>query len=220
MNNSKMIPQGSDQWHKVRLGRFTASQVYQIISEPSKKTGEIKLTKGAKTYIVQTAIEQITGERLKDFENEAMRSGSENEVNAAKEYQRRNKVFATSTGFWCFGEHSGGSPDKLIGLDGGSEFKCPGLLWHGKYLAMQSPADLLSLKKSYYWQCNMCMLATGRKWWDFVSYNTHKKLPKHLHLSQLRIYRDEKEIEKLRRCLTLAIAYKLQLFKRWKFKPT
>jgi hypothetical protein len=214
MNNSKLIPQGSLEWLIVRYGRFTASKIAAIICKIGKD-GKAILSKGAKTYILQCAMEGILQESLSNFTSSAMQDGTENEINAAKAYQKKNKVFAVTTGFWCFGDHAGASPDKLVGLEGGAEFKNPQIKAHTSYLGMQTPADLLSVKKDYFYQCHMCMLATGRKWWDFVSYCPHEKLPPHLHLFQMRIDRDEKVIETLRACILAATEYKGQLLARW-----
>jgi len=217
MNSFKFIQQGSEDWHKARFGRFTASKLGCIISEPNK-SGLYKLGKGAKTYIEQCTMEQIIQDKLSDYKSSAMIEGSENEIKAAKAYQIKNEVFAVSTGFWCFGEHSGASPDKLVGKYGGAEFKNPKLKAHTKYLTIQEPKELKAIEKDYFYQCHMCMLATGRKWWDFVSYCPHKNLPEHLHLFQIRINRSKEIIKQIIQCLKLATAYKLDLQKRWGVK--
>lgn len=214
MSSSKLIEQGSEEWHKVRFGRFTASKIAAIICKTDKQ-GKAILSKGAKTYILHSTMEQVIQESLSTFQNAAMQNGSDNEVEAAKAYQKKNNVFAVSTGFWCFGDHAGASPDKLVSLDGGAEFKNPELKAHTTYLGMEKPEDLKSVKKEYFYQCHMCMLATGRKWWDFVSYCTHKKLPAHLHLFQMRIHRDEKVIKELQGAILAATEYKRQLLARW-----
>ena len=214
MKDFKQVEQGSPEWYQVRFGRFTASKIAVLISAPNKK-GEYKLTKGAKTYIEHCTMEQILQEPLSDYKSDAMVSGSDNEINSAKAYQKKNGVFAMSTGFWCFGDHSGASPDKLVGTAGGAEFKNVAIKRHTKFLTMQEASDLKAIEKDYFFQVHMCMLATGRKWWDFVSYCPHKKLPEHLHIAQLRINRDEKVIEAINACLALAITYKKQLLKQW-----
>lgn len=58
----------------------------------------------------------------------------------------------------------GGSPDALVGEDGGWEGKCPNAATHvGYYRAGVLPPD-------YRCQVHGSLIVTGRAWWDFTSY--------------------------------------------------
>ena len=61
----------------------------------------------------------------------------------------------------------GGSPDALVGDEGGAEIKCPLGKTHIGYIrAGDLPADYKAQVHGY-------MLVTGRAWWDFFSYSRH-----------------------------------------------
>ena len=55
------IEQGSEEWHKLRLGKSTASNMHMIISPTGEKS------KQADKYINQLIAEQITGESAEAF---------------------------------------------------------------------------------------------------------------------------------------------------------
>ena len=68
-------------------------------------------------------------------------------------------------------KYVGCSPDGLISKDGGIEIKCPS---DYTYLGLISKKDLV-VNSNYEWQIQMCLLITGRKWWDYVVYNPNYK---------------------------------------------
>jgi dihydrofolate reductase len=84
---------------------------------------------------------------------------------------------------------AGASPDGLIGEDGGLEIKCPELAAHLNHLQISAEPP------EYTWQIQGGMWVTGRRWWDFVSYNPD--FPEHLQLIVRRIQRNEDAIKKL-----------------------
>ena len=61
----------------------------------------------------------------------------------------------------------GGSPDALVGEDGGVEIKCPNAATHIGYIRSGV------LPNDYKCQVHGYMVVTGRKWWDFFSYARH-----------------------------------------------
>src|SRR5690606_12535880 len=64
----------------------------------------------------------------------------------------------------------GGSPDGLVGADGGVEIKCPGIHTHIGYLL-----DPATLEAAYRGQVQALLWLTGREWWDLWAY--HPELP-------------------------------------------
>ena len=60
----------------------------------------------------------------------------------------------------------GGSPDRLVGEDGGLEIKNPAMHTHIGYLL-----DPPSLVADYAPQVQGYLYLTGRAWWDVLSYN-------------------------------------------------
>ena len=72
----------------------------------------------------------------------------------------------------------GGSPDALVGDNGGVEIKCPNLSTHIGYVR----AGILPTE--YKCQVHGYMVVTGRAWWDFFSYT--RNVPPFL----IRVHRD------------------------------
>ena len=74
----ELADQSTDMWDKVRLGKFTASTMFKLMSEPkskeAKEAGE--LSEGAKTHVIEKVAEDKTGESI-FFENMATRHGHE-----------------------------------------------------------------------------------------------------------------------------------------------
>lgn len=65
---------------------------------------------------------------------------------------------------------AGGSPDALVGDDGGLEIKCPAIHTHIGY--MLAPEKLVA---EYRHQIQGNLYLTGRDWWDVLSW--HPDLP-------------------------------------------
>jgi len=197
-------PQTSPAWHKLRLGKFTASQVYRLIGRDSNK-----LTKGAISYVMEKVRETVYQQEKDTPTNDAMIWGTEHEALAAKEYQIKYNVFARTIGF-VYSDHYGASPDRLIGELGGIEIKCP-LTKHLDNCLIKSSEQLLKHQKAYFWQCYMNMLCTGRLWWDFVSFDP--RLTNHLRLHIVRVERKDIHMAKLVQALKLAIEAKKNILR-------
>lgn len=83
----------------------------------------------------------------------------------------------------------GGSPDGLIGTDGGLEIKCPNTSTHIKWMFDGVVPEEHEPQMMFY------MALTGRKWMDFVSFDP--RLPKRHRLFIRRLERDEKRIAEI-----------------------
>jgi exodeoxyribonuclease (lambda-induced) len=204
-----LAEQRTPEWFKLHIGRFSASEIHKIIGKDSKK-----LTKGAKSYILGK-VKEIAYNRIKETPTtDAMQRGIDLEPDAAKAYQIKFGVFASSVGFY-YGDHYGASPDKIVGEHGGIEIKCPGTK-HIDHCLLTTPEDLERVEKAYFWQCYMNMLCTGRFWWDFVSFDPSPELPQHLRLHTIRIERKDSKMKKLVDALELAIIEKKRILKQLK----
>jgi hypothetical protein len=84
------------------------------------------------------------------------------------------------------GKGSAGSPDGLVGADGGVEIKAPNTSSHVDYIIRGG------VPSKYVAQMQWLMACTGRAWWDFVSFDN--RLPADLSLLVVRLPRDEKFI--------------------------
>lgn len=176
-------PQGSGAWLAERAGHVTASRFKDVLAKI--KTGEAATRKA---YKIQLVTERLTGLPVESFKNAAMEWGTAQEPVAREAYEASTGVLVDTAGFlkhpamkWC-----GGSPDGLIGEDGGIEIKCPhNSTVHVETLMGGMPSDHVAQVQGNLW-------ITGRQWWDFVSFDP--RMPERLQIYVQRIERDDKYI--------------------------
>lgn len=167
--------QGSEDWLRARLGKFTASRAADLMLR--QRNGKPYATR--KDYITQLALERVTGEIPEQVISAAMDEGRDRERTAALAYSFDKGVETEQTGFW-HNDIYGASPDDLIvGQNGGVEYKNPKSSTHFTTLKTQE------IPEYYYWQILQCLLVTGRDFWDYVSY--HPLFPENAQLFIKRI---------------------------------
>lgn len=149
--------QHSDDWYKIRLGKFTASNAGTI-----KTAGQ-----GLETLCFDLAAEILTGKGKDNFQTPAMEQGNLLEDNARTLFELQTGLSVEQVGFCEQDEYTGCSPDGLIGDDAGLEIKCPQDNTFARYLFDDK------IKPEYYAQMQMNMLVTGRHKWFYVVYNPH-----------------------------------------------
>lgn len=172
------LQQGTEEWLKVRLGKFTASSASTIAVNG----------KGLETLIFEKAEELISGQIKEGYKNADMLRGNELEPKARNLYELETENIVNQVGFVELDEYIGCSPDGMIGNDGLMEVKCPTFRVYYDYLTTGL------VDKGYMWQMQMQMYVTERKWCDYVVYNPlFKKTP----IIIKRIERDENAINKL-----------------------
>jgi hypothetical protein len=148
------IDQNTEEWNELRIGKFTASTFADLFMD--------KKTKGYKNAIIKVAYERVTGECEESYSNKWMQRGHEREPFAVENYELITFNTCEPAGFYEYDEFTGASPDrKIIGLNGGCEFKCPSFQMYNEYL------ETGKLPKDYYWQIIGQLLCTG---WDFIDY--------------------------------------------------
>ena len=180
------MEQGSPEWFKARLGKVTASRVADVIA----KTKSGYSTSRAK-YMTQLLIERITGEPTESYTNPAMERGIEQEQFARAAYEATANVLVDECGSF---DHPSipmcsASPDALVNQEGQVEIKSPMSHTHLETLITKKvPGDYVTQMQ---WQ----MACTGRKWCDFVSYDS--RMPEHLRLFVRRVERDDELIAEL-----------------------
>ena len=180
------VEQGSADWHKMRLGKVTASRVKDVLS---KGRGSAP-SKTAESYMIELISEILTGQPKPFFENDAMRWGTETEPQARSMFEIKNDFIDVDE--VAFIEHSdfvGVSPDGLIGDSGMLEIKCPTTTTQIKRaLSGQYHLD-------YKAQIQMQLWVAQREWCDFVSFDP--RLPESCGYLQERVYRDEEYIKSM-----------------------
>lgn len=171
-------------WQEKRLGRFTASEIHRLLTEPTaaeKKAGE-KLSKGAKTFCKEVVVEILTGmpydDGMKFAEMKAIEWGKAHEESAfimwLTRFHGADASKATYYGgdnpqFFELGKHAGYSPDFISHVYG--EIKCPNTVTHLTYTQMATGEDLRDLKPEYYYQMQMGMMGHKLEMGHFVSYD-------------------------------------------------
>lgn len=180
-----MIPQSSP-----RLGRITASNLHKVAYTRQKDAW----SETAMTYLFDLVFENVTGKPANDFEgNEATDWGNENEAKAIAEYEVRERKFV-SPGKFCaakgFGMF-GATPDGFIGTEGLLEVKCP---FSPKNHFRTVIRD--RIPSEYQSQVAGQLLATGRQWADFVSYDPRIDDPA-LRLHVVHVTRNDFDLDEL-----------------------
>ena len=178
--------QGSDQWHIDRLGKVTASRVADVMAKTRSGPSASR-----KNYMAELVAERLTGTWEEGFVSGPMKWGTETEPLGRAEYEIRTGQMVEQVGFIDSPEIKmfGGSPDGLVGKDGGIEIKCPNTATHIEAL-LTGVVD-----RKYIIQVQSLMAITGRAWWDFVSFDP--RLPAELSYWQARIMRDDKFIDEI-----------------------
>lgn len=157
-------------WLNQRKARFTASQIYKLFTEPSTKADKEAglLSKTAKDYIIEVAIEQLTGYR-KEISGVALDHGNQFEQEAFNAFKELTGLDFDFTGnvFYPLGENSGASPDgvEYDGLDVVSvaDVKCPWspISFYNQKMMMNSDSKYQGVPVEYFYQVQLQMLSTG-----------------------------------------------------------
>ena len=175
-----MIEQGTQEWLELRKGKVTASRVADILAKT--KTG---VSASRANYLMELAIQRVTGFIEESYTNTAMQWGKDNEGTARALYEAKADVFVdqvpfidhpTVEGFGC-------SPDGLVGTDGLVEIKCPNSTTHWEYFKKNVPPQ------KYVIQMQAQMSCTNTQWCDFVSYDP--RMPERSQLLIVRVARDD-----------------------------
>lgn len=180
-------PSGKDLWYAERLSKFTASEIYKLLTYSKDNL----FSKGAFSYIKKKAIEACTCY----WENEQLEFvkpllwGKRYEQPAFEAYIKYTgfkdmRYFGTENPiFLTYNQESGGSPDGLLG-DGikikvGLELKCPfSSSTHFDYHSYKNQWDLKDNVPEYYAQIQFLLMITKSPLWHWVSFDERFKEPK------------------------------------------
>jgi hypothetical protein len=216
ITDEKYKDQGSEGWEELRLGRFTASEIYKLMTEPRNKVDKDagKLSDGAMTYVQIKVAEALTGQGKIDKYAPAKEYGKDMEERAVEYFLEVNPTLDYMPAeFFLWGDHAGCSPDGWIGEDEGLEIKCPAETEnHITHLLLTDQWDLKRECPNYYWQIMSSLFFTERKRWHFVSYDPRILVGK-LKMQHITIKPDLKDFDLLKSKLEKAIEEKLKLIK-------
>jgi predicted phage-related endonuclease len=175
-----MSDQRSAEWIAARCGKVGCSRLADVLA--TTKSGEAATRRN---YTAELICERLTGLPTETITTTAMQWGIDTEPLARQAYEHASFYNVVED----FGrEHPSipgfrGSPDGLVGDDGGVEIKCPKTATH---------LDTIlggTIKRDYILQMAGYVSIYDRKWWDYVSYDP--RLPPKYALFIKRFTRDE-----------------------------
>lgn len=149
------MEQRTPEWFKVRELKMTASKASAIGS----------CGKGLETLCRELVCNHLSSAEQEHYTNEHIERGVEFEDQARFIYEMETSNTVDEVGFVEYSDYVGCSPDGHVGDDGMVEIKCPSDKVYLDYLVDEK------VNSGYVWQMQMQMLATGRKWCDYVVYN-------------------------------------------------
>lgn len=175
------MPQLSDEWFKIKLGKVGASSMSKVLAGGKGKT--------RKSYMLKLAAEIMTGQHAESYKNDAMKRGIELEPKARQEYEDLTSTEVVQVGWVEQGNGKVGcSPDGVPG-NGLLEIKCPLPTTHIDYCTMPEGWTPPEYKAQFHAQMWVC----EKPWVDFVSYCPEIKSSKYILIQ--RVYRDESFIK-------------------------
>ena len=161
------VTQGSDEWHQIRCGLITASEVKLLLTPTLKQANNDK----SRAHIWELAAQRISNYVEPSYVGDEMLRGHEDEFYARQIYAEKFAPveecgFVTNAGF---GFTLGCSPDGLVGDDGLIECKSRRQKYQVQTIVEHwrdgtTPDD-------YTLQVQTAMLVTGRMWCDLISYS-------------------------------------------------
>jgi hypothetical protein len=147
----------SDEWFTNRLGKFTSSEIYNLMSDKHPSEGAI-------SYVYRKVGEELTGQPSKDdIDTPAIRHGNLYEPEALKLFSEKMGIeyIVTQVLISTVSSRFSGTPDGLI-VTGQTneaynvntvEVKCPSS--YENYIRLfkcKTPEQLLATNKQYFWQ--------------------------------------------------------------------
>jgi len=184
------IIQGTPEWLQLRLGHVTASRVADIMAKT--KTGP---SASRQNYLIELAIQRVTGVVEESYKNEAMIRGTEEEPKARQAYELLTETFVEEVPFVKHKsiEWFGCSPDGIIKNNDGTynllEIKNPNSATHWSYIKEGEPPT------KYKIQMMAQMACTGAQWCDFFSYDS--RMPEGSRYFLKRMVRDNAFIDEM-----------------------
>lgn len=172
------IEQGTPEWFEVRLGKLTASSAQAIAANGA----------GLKTLVFEKVAERLTGKIKEQYTNGDIERGEEWERLARDVYELKTGKKVTQVGFVELSEFVGCSPDGLVEDDGLIEIKCKNDANFVRFMFDKK------IDPAHFWQMQMQMFITDRKWCDYMVYNENFNDAGII----VRVERDEKAIDKIK----------------------
>jgi hypothetical protein len=211
-NVTRHVAQNTEEWERIRLGRFTSSEMYKLLTNPKTKADKEggKLSETALTYINVKVAETLTGQKKADSYAFPLVYGKQTEPEAIEYFCTEKGFDYEPIGFITFGDHAGGSPDGIINKTEILEAKCPyAVETHIDYLMLTDQWDLKRLNPQYYKQCQSNLLFSVKEVCHFISYDP--RYPKKQRLVHIQVKPDNEVFDAIVEVLPKAVEEKLKL---------
>lgn len=173
------IEQGTEEWHALRCGVLTASNMKHVITPTYKIANNDK----TRALVYEIAAQRITGYTEETFQSFKMQRGHVEEEYAREVYSQRYAP-VKEMGFVTndrLGFVIGFSPDGLVGEDGGTEMKS-----RDQRFQVQTIVDW-EVPSEHDIQVQASLFMSERKWWDYVQYSNG------MPMTVIRVYPDPKK---------------------------
>lgn len=179
--------QRTEQWHADRAGRITASRFVDVVAKTAAGKPKAERAK----YMREVVFERLAAQAKHSVSSKSLNWGTEVEDFAIDAYELRTGLITARSPFVVHPRYDfiGASPDRLVGVDGGCEVKCP----HDEGVHIET--WLSGMPEDHIPQVQGGMLVTGRAWWDFISYDPRQGERFRLYVQ--RIERDQAYINSM-----------------------
>ncbi|APA83268.1 lambda exonuclease family protein [Francisella tularensis] len=181
------LEQNTPEWHSVRAGKFTASNINILLGNGSTRDNII-LTKAAEVITGRVSESKLN---TKDIQR-----GRELESDAKIAYSNQYGIDVEDVGFCELDPFTGVSPDCFAGDDGMAEFKCPNDANFLKIVA----GGYQEISSLYMYQMQMQMWVCEKSWCDFVIFNPNFEKSSF----KIRVYPDEKYVKNIKEAIERA----------------
>lgn len=200
--------QRTDEWYKIREGRFTASEIHRLLGKETLKTTKQSID----TFAFEKAVETLYGKEDFELNNFDIQRGVTLEPLAFKLFKELKSyefIDVEETGFHIYGKNAGASPDGLLSNNSNLEIKCPRRNKFFKIVANGKD----EIDDKYYSQMQMQMLCTNTEKTYFLNYYLENSLE---YWHEIIVERDEDMIKLIKERIEQATEIKLNYIEKIK----
>lgn len=219
---SEIIRQRTPEWYIARVGKFTASNFFELMGKPVEKSEQ--LSKSAINYVQTIARQIYFNEHNLRPENDATRWGMRYEDEALREFGKASGFSIIESGFMIHPlfPDIGATPDAIVVENNDpdrlvlAQIKCPySQKNHLQY--KKKITDAATLKKyraAIYWQIQGEIWVAGASHSYFVSFDPRLWERKRLHYAM--IERDQTAIEQLESIIPKAVELRNEFLEEYR----
>jgi hypothetical protein len=207
-----IIHQRTPEWYTARLGKFTASNFFELMTKPLNNSEDLSVS--AVNYIRNIAQQLYLSEQVLRPDNDATRWGMRYEDEALSEFRKVTGFRTSDSGFLVHPGYSdvGATPDAIVIENNEPEklvlvqVKCPySQKKHIQYSKkIRDAASLKKYGKAIHWQIQGEIWVAGASHSYFVSYDPRLWDRKRLYYAK--IERDQQAVDQLETVIPKAIA--------------